>query len=560
MHQFTSFLEPQHPQHLVGYKSFEQKFADILIHYRNNTLSERIVNSIVISGPAGIGKSSLLTFLGEFANKTMIKFIPIEVGLGKKSHKLIEDIYSAISPHLSEEKKGVFTRSKIEKIPKLTSDSKIEAINTFCENLNIKKVHRAILIGLDNLDRIPDTNQSFVLEALISLIRLLKGKYLILFISTCQDQNLPAMKELLEHSIRFHIEKLDDVDARLLISKVAHGTLQTSKSMQEELVKLSNQSPFNLMFNINVVTWAENKIMTDGLGITENTIMDLAKSYIKNFSLKAFIKEIYKMSEEENRVFHFFLSSPKNAVKKETLNTAGISKEAVNSLIFKKILLKSADYYQIASNALYNNLDIGLGTGVDLSSELILLLQILEEDSMMEYNLNPRVLERLEQASYSTERLDDRSIPDRGKKLFGVVFNKSKYFEAYRLAILTGNFLRMAQDVEGSGLFFENTAQFFYDVNKIDYSISLYQKSFEIFNSLQNKSKCREVAQKGALMYLEQAGNNQKLKYQELARVSYFHAIQLFIKAEDYNSASDTLKKVIKTYGDPIFNIFTGYA
>ncbi|MHA1214066.1 MAG: hypothetical protein ACTSR2_02700 [Candidatus Hodarchaeales archaeon] len=547
MRQFDSFLKPAEPHLVVGRRIYEKRFEEILSDYKNNNYKER-KNFILISGPPGIGKSSLLAVIGEITQSEMLKYYPVEVSMGKGSRNLLNDIYMSISPNLTEEKKGFLKKPKEVKVKALSPKSVTQVVNSFIANLKVRPLKSPVVVGLDCLDRLIESTQNFVIKALVELANGLRGKFPILFVATCQEYNVSELEDVTKIASHLILDRLDFSDAKLLISKIAKGKLKTSSIMREELVKLSDRTPFNVVFIVNVVEWSEEKIKNEGLTESESTIMEIAEPFIKNFAVRAFVKEIFGLTEEEEKALQIFIGSTKNAVMQDSLESARISKTVLEKLEEKDLIIKMSDYYQIKSYALYSALSSGLGMGVDLKAEVGLLLQILEGDSLLGYDLNPKVLERLEQVSYSTESLEDQSISNRSKSLYLSTFEKEKYYDAYRLALLAGNFLRMARDIEGCGLFFEECAQNFYEYDKIPYAISLYKKGLEAFNLAKNERKKKDLSQRAAMIYLQMGERYSKQKYQELARAAYYHAYQLNSKADDLNSASEVLNKAIATY------------
>ncbi|MFX0126332.1 MAG: hypothetical protein ACFFAE_22110, partial [Candidatus Hodarchaeota archaeon] len=298
----------------------------------------------------------------------------------------------------------------------------------------------------------------------------------------------------------------------------------------------------------DVVRWVEDKIKQEGLDESERTIKEMTQPFIRTFALRAFLQEIYKIDEEENKVLQLMLGSPRNAIPQETFESAKIPKNTRDSLETKGLIIKFGDFYQFGSYATFSSLGSGLSV-IDLKAESGLLLQVLEADMMMGFELNPKVLERLEQASYSTEqKLEDKAIPNRIKSLYQSAFETQKFFEAYRLAILTGNFLRMAKDVEGSGVFFEESAREFYNQEKLPYTTALYRKALEAYRLVKNERKRKDISQRAAMIYLQIAEKYDKQQQLELARASYYHAFKLFEGADDINSATDAVNKAIKTY------------
>ncbi|MFX1284304.1 MAG: AAA family ATPase [Promethearchaeota archaeon] len=544
---YDSFLKPCEPHLVVGRRSYEKRFETILSDFKEKKLKE---NFVLISGSPGIGKTSLLNVFAEIIRNEMMAFGQVSIGMGGKMNRnLFRDVYQVISPHLTEEKKGFLKKSREEEIKLFSPKSKMsEIIGNFSNNLTARPPKSPIVIALDPLDRILDSGQKYVIDGLVDLLKVLQSRFpQLLFIGTIQEYNLNEIKELVQISEHFVLDRLDFSDSKLLLSKIAHGKLQSSSQLRDELVKQSDRSPFNLVFIVDVVRWAEDKIEREGLDESESSIQEIAQSFIRTFALRAFLQDVYKIDEEENLVLQVMLSSPRNAIPQDTFDSARTPKEAINKLETKGLIIKLGDYYQFSSYAMFSLLGSGLSV-VDLKAEASLLLQILEADMMMGFEINPKVLERLEQASYSTERLEDKSIPNRTKSLYQSAFEARKFYEAYRLALLTGNFLRMAKDTEGSGIFFEECAQEFYNQEKTPYTVALYRKSIESYRLVKNERKRKDISQRTAMLYLQNAERYDKQKQLELARSSYYHAFKLFEGADDINSATDAANKAIKTY------------
>ena len=549
MSSYDNFMKPSEPHLVVGRRSHEKRFESILSDFKEKKLKE---NFILISGSPGIGKTSLLNVFGEIVKNEMMAFVPVQIGMGGKMNRnFFRDIYQAISPHLTEEKKGFLKRVREGDIKRYTPKSKMsEIISGFSNNLTHRPPKTPIVIALDSLDRILDSGQKYVIDGLVDLLKVLQSKFpQILFIGTCQEYNLDEIKELVQISTQFALEKLDFSDSKLLLSKIAQpGILRSSSQFREELVKQSDRSPFNLVFIVDVVRWVEDKIKQEGLDESERTIKDMTQPFIRTFALRGFLQEVYKIDEEENKALKLMLGSVRNAIPLDKFESAKIPKNVSDSLEAKGLIIKLGDYYQFQSYATFSLLGSGLSV-IDLKSEAGLLLQVLESDMMMGFEMNPKVLERLEHVSYSTEqRLEAKSIPNRTKSLYQSAFENRKFFEAYRLAILTGNFLRMAKDVEGSGVFFEESAREFYNQEKLPYTTALYRKSLEAYRLVKNERKRKDISQRAAMIYLQNAEKFHKQQQLELARSSYYHAFKLFEGADDINSATDAVSKAIQTY------------
>ncbi len=545
MSPYDSFLKPCEPHLVVGRRSHEKRFETILSNFKEEDYKD---NFILISGSPGIGKTSLLHVFSEIVKNEMMAFTFVSIGMGGKMNRdLIRDIYRAISPNLTEEKKGFLKKTKEVEIKSFTPKTKLsDIINNFTDNLKFRPPKSPVVVALDPLDRILDSGQKYVMDGLQGLIKALQGKFPLLFIGTCQEYNLDEIKGLAQLSEHFILDRLDFSDSKLLFSKIARGKLQSSGTLREELVKQSDRSPFNLVFMVDVVRWVEDRINREGLEDSERTIKEMAQPYIRTFAIRAFLQELYKMDEEENKTLQLMLGSPRNAVHQEAFDSAMISPTVLASLQSKGLISKRGEYYQFNSYALFSTL--GSGSVVDLKAEAGLLLQILETDMMMGFEINPKALERLEQASFSTEGLDDQSIPNRTKSLYQSAFETKKFYEAYRLSLLTGNFLRMAKDVEGSGVFFEEVAQEFHEQDKVPYTIALYRRALEAYRLAKNERKRKDISQRTAMIYLQNAEKFDKQNQPELARSSYYHAIKLFERADDINSATDAVNKAIQTY------------
>jgi hypothetical protein len=135
--------------------------------------------------------------------------------------------------------------------------------------------------------------------------------------------------------------------------------------------------------------------------------------------------------------------------------------------------------------------------------------------------------------------------------LYTSVLNQRKYYTAFRLALLIGNLFRIANDVYRGGQFMEECAQSFYTHNKVNYAKYLYQKALEAYHYADKRKRLRDTAQKTASIYLNEALQYIKQNQLEFARASFYHSIQLFKQADDFQSASETVDKAIQTYENP---------
>jgi hypothetical protein len=546
MSLYNSFLKPSESHLVVGRRSYEKRFEGILSSLKEGKLTENI---LVISGSPGIGKTSLLNVFEEIVRNELLAFAKLTVGMGGNMNRnLFSNLYAAIDPHLQEAKKGFLKKSKEVTIKSFKPNSKInELTSAFRNNLNERPPKTPIVISIDPLDRILDSGQKYLIDALEALFKSLQDNFPLLFIVTCQEYNLSDISGLIQLGEHFILDRLDFKDSKLFLAKISRGKLRSSSYLREEIVKQSDRTPFNLSFCSDVINWIEDRIKRDGLSESEENIKNMASPFIKNFALRAYIKEVFQITEDEDRVLQLMIGQPRNATPIEIFNSAKISKSALDGLETKGLVLQLGEFYQFVSYALFASLGSGLSV-VDLKAELGLLLQILEGDMVMGFGINPKVLERLEQASYQSEGLEDKSIPNRTKSLYQGAFERKNHLEAYRLALLTGSFLRMAKDIEGSGMFFEESAQSFYDEKKVPYTIALYRKSIEVYQYIRNERKRKDISQRLGMLYMQIAEKNEKQGHLMLARTNYYHATILFEKADDFNSASDAANKALKTY------------
>ena len=56
------------------------------------------------------------------------------------------------------------------------------------------------------------------------------------------------------------MDRLDFSDAKSLLSKIAKGKLKSNSNLIDEMVKLSDRTPFNLVYIADVIAWAEDRI------------------------------------------------------------------------------------------------------------------------------------------------------------------------------------------------------------------------------------------------------------------------------------------------------------
>ncbi|MHA2244754.1 MAG: hypothetical protein ACXADY_07265 [Candidatus Hodarchaeales archaeon] len=544
MSRYSSFLEPTIPSLIVGRQDYEERFETILSRFKDDNFKR---NLVIISGSPGIGKSSILGLYSEIIKREKLSFTQPTVQMGKLNQNLFQEIYRMISPHLEQEKKGFLQKSKEVRIRSVTSDLHSPVItNNFVLNLQARSPKVPIVIALDSIDRILDSGYKYVLDILRDLISTLRGKFPIFFIIIIQEYHTENLKDFIQMGEHIVVDRLNFEDSKLLMSKIAKGQFQTSNRLYETFIKQSDRSPFNLVFISEVIAWAKEKMKNEGFNENESTIKELAQPFIRNFALRAFIQEIFTISEEEDKAIQFMLDYSKNLFHKRSLHSS-VSKNGLEKLRKKGLIVKEGDYYQFSSYALFSSL--GLGTRViDRTVEVQLLLTVLEGDVLKKIDISPNVLERLEQIAYSTGSLEDQLILNRTKALYSNVIDQKKYYEAFRLALLTGNLFRIADDANSSGKFFEECAQSFYYRRKVNYATALYRKALEAFHIADNKGKFRDVARRAAQIYLQQAEGYINQNHLEFARTAYYHSIEFYKQSEDFNSASETAKKAIQTY------------
>lgn len=545
--KYRDFLFPAEPHLVVGRRTHEKRFESILTEFKGGNYKS---NLVIVSGSPGIGKTSLLRVFAEITESEMLPFVTIPIGMGKMTRRIFSDLYQALTPHLMEPKKKRLRKSKVEEIKHLEPRGRVtEIFQAFLSNITARPPKTPIVIGLDPIDRIIDSGQAYIIEGLTKFIVGLQGMPL-LFVITCQEHNTGEIRDLIKFGAHFLLDRLDFSDAKLLLSKLAKGRLQGSSQLRNDMVRQSDRSPFNLAFIVDVISMVEDDIEQDGLENDESTIRERADPYVKHFALKRFINEIYEVSEEDWKTLKIMLGASRNAVSREIFDSARVDKQNLEPLIAKGLVTELGDYFQFTSYTLFSTLGSGL-SAVDIKAEAGLLLQILETDMSLGFEINSKLLERLEKVSFSTEHLEDLSIPNRTFSLYTSAMELEKYFSAYRLALLTGSFFRMARDVEGAGRFFEECAQGFHDQDKEPYAIALYQKSLESYQAANNERKRKDIAQRTAMLYLQQGNRRTKDLDLELARTAYYQAIKRFKLADDYHSAMEAARKAIQTYERP---------
>jgi len=551
MNPYSSFLNPSELSLIIGRQEYEKRFETILSQFKTDNFKQ---NLVIISGSPGIGKSSLLDLYCEIVKREMIAYIQPTIKMGKMNRPFFRELYQAISPYLEQEKKTFLQKSRELQVKSVTSNlNSSEVVNNFINNLNVRPPKIPIAVALDPVDRILDSN-IFILDILRDLIRSLRGKFPLIFILTVQNYNTSLMKEIIQMGEHIVVESLSLADSKLLLSKLFQGPFQISEQLLEDFIKQSDRSPFNLLFISEVLAWVTEKIKIEGFSGKESTLYELAQPFVKNFALRAFIQEIFSISEEEDKTIQIMLNSPANAVYIESFGKE-ISRNSLEKLQKKGLVIKQGNYYQFSSYALHYSLGLGPRV-VDKTTEIELLLNILENEIITEVEINTKILERLEQIVYSTVYLETLSIPNRVKALHNSVLDQRKYYTAFRLALLIGNLFRIAKDVYRGGQFLEECAQNFYSHNKVNYATSLYQKALEAYHYADKRKEFRNIAQKTASIYLKQAEQYINQNQLEFARASFYHSIQLFKQADDFHSASDTVNKAIQTYEKPIHKKF----
>ncbi|MFX0183128.1 MAG: ATP-binding protein [Candidatus Hodarchaeota archaeon] len=552
MSYYNSFLKHAKSSLIVGRQDSVKHFETILSRFKSGNFKR---NLVIVSGSPGIGKSTLLNLYGDIVKREGMSYIQPTIQMGKLSRNLFREIYRAMSSHLEKEKKGFLQRSKEVQIKSVSSKSAtLNVMNDFVHNLQVNPPKVPIIIALDTVDRILDSGQNYIIEGLLDLISTLRGKFQIFFIITIQNYHTSEMKEFIQMGEHIVLDCLSHTESKLLLSNMVRGHIQTSNQLYEDFIKQSDRSPFNVVFISEVINWANDKIRIEGFTENEETIRELAQPFIRNLAIRAFIQETFNISKEEDDIIQIMLDSSKNAVHKHALPST-ISRNDLENLLKKGLIIKQGDYYQFSSYTLFTSL--GLGTRVvDQPASVELMLSVLEEDIRKNIGLNLTILERLDQICYSKTGLKDPSIPNRAEVLYNSVLDQDDYYGAFNLALLTGNLLRMTKGAENSGKFFETSAQSFYYRGKFDYSTALYRKAIEAFHIADNKNKFKAVSKKIATLYLQHADGHIITNNLEFARSAYYHSIQFFKQAEDYASASETAKKAAQTYEKSIHSGF----
>jgi tetratricopeptide (TPR) repeat protein len=544
MRLYRSFLEPAIPPLVVGREKYVKRFETILTRFKAGDLKQNLIN---ISGLVGIGKTSLLNLYSEILKREEIVFTQPAINIGNLNQNLFREIYRVLSPHLKEEKKGRLQKSKEVQIRSVTSKSASSRVSTdFIHNLRIRKPKGPIVIILDSIDRILDSEQKFILNILKDLINTLCGKYSLLFIIIIQEHHALELENLIQMGEHIVVEHLSLEDSKKLLISRNNGHIRLSNQFYEDFVKQSELSPFNLVFISEVIAWANEKIKNDSLLENEITIKELTQPFIRNFSLRAFIQEAFNLSEEEDKAIQFMLSFQRKTIHKESL-PPDISGQSLKKLVKKGLIVRQENYFQFSSYALHSYL--GLGTRVfDRKLEIEILFKVLEKDVIAGVEINPNVLERLEQIVYSSDIGENLPMLSQIKTLYDHIIDQNRYFEGYQFALIAGILYRVSNALESGGDFFEECAQSFYFRKKITYALKFYRKALEAFQSVNNKKKLKNVAERAAKVYLEQAEEYLSQNLLEFARMAFYHSIQLFKIAENFSMARKIANKAIQTY------------
>ncbi|MFX0210072.1 MAG: ATP-binding protein, partial [Candidatus Hodarchaeota archaeon] len=147
------FLQISRPDQFVGYRKAQTEFRSLLTRFKSNKLEK---NGILIVGPPGFGKSSLLEVFRNIAITERIKCIQLQPKLGVQGGDIFKEIFERLRPHLEEKKKGLFRKgSKEVKIPSVRANEMPDsAINAIFENLTESPVSEPVVFFIDSLDRI----------------------------------------------------------------------------------------------------------------------------------------------------------------------------------------------------------------------------------------------------------------------------------------------------------------------------------------------------------------------------------------------------------------------
>ncbi len=549
--EFDRFLHPANPKDFLGHRKLLEDSKALLSQFHNGKTT---VNLMIVTGDAGVGKSSFLNLLQETAQTLRLKTEVLEPQLGESNKDLIQKFYSLVEKYSTRVKK-LFGGPKPKVIPEFDPDTPPKVVlDPLYHNLKIRKyTEDRVLVFMDNINRLIDTEYEDLFLTFLEIAKhLAENKYPFFIIMALSSEHYETYKEKLVDFPRFTVERFDFAEAEVFLRKMGPDIMRDAQ-YRKECVKYSDRTAFNLMFICDVNRWVLKKF--EEKGQTQPSLDEIkseAFKYIRQYDLEGYLREIYQLEEDEINILQTILHRQKNYITFEALRSNNpdalkhLKRLEELGLVFVD---RVSSMVQIKSYGLYEKM--GGEKGVDVFSESILLLQVIEQELISGSRPSRKILDRLYRASLSATA--DPNLEQLGLKsqeVFKNAFERNFYYEAYKIAIIGGNFYISAQNFESAGIILEDAATKFHEIGKTYYSTELLQQAMVAYQKAGSEWKYKSAARECAILFQDMAEEivRKNAKMTAIARSYYFQAARLFYLAGEKDRVEEVGKRAVQTY------------
>ncbi|MFX1513864.1 MAG: ATP-binding protein, partial [Promethearchaeota archaeon] len=503
------FLQPSRPDQFVGYRKTQTEFRSLLSKFKGNNLEK---NGILIIGPPGFGKSSLLEVFRNIAKTERLACIQLQPKMGAKGGNIFIEIYKSLESRFEDKKKGRFRKGPKEaSIPSVkANESPIVAINTIVENLAQRPLKEHVVFFIDSLDRLMFSGYENIIQGLAQLAeRMGKERISALFVMTMLQGTYDALQNELPQFERFSLDRLDMTTAEQLLKRVG-GDDMRNREFRRELLRICDKSPFALTFAADLTLntradIARERMETQGETAVEIEVSEIAERIypiLETQNITQYITQKLELTEDEIKVLSVLSNQVINLISLPDLQKSAslTNQRASESLATKKLLIIEEGFAQVSSNALFERLSIRTEADPWLQSELYITL--INEELNSGFKPRRMLLNRLEKA-VSVGQTGERQAKPLGSKaqeIFKTAFNRGLYFDAYRIALVGSRLFQKSGDRETAGEFLEDTARSFVDAEKPYYAKQLLEKAL---TTHVQEYKIRRCARDAADIFLD---------------------------------------------------------
>ena len=261
--EFGQFLSPCDPREIVGVRTDLSDYRLLLRGLRDRKLT---VHGATVVGPPGFGRSSLINAFRQVSIDEHVTPIALESMAGTRGSNVIQDLYVKLQPHLEERKKRRFARGsdQLPAIPALdpTKNPK-PSVDAFISELKSQPLSTPVAVYLDDVDRFITGDLGVAIQALVSIMKETPKEGIpLLLVLGLSEKNWKLMEDLLVAARRFSLDRLEFSDAELLLRNVG-GELMRNSELRKEIVRISDRSPFQLMFAVEVTQALYDEMKTE---------------------------------------------------------------------------------------------------------------------------------------------------------------------------------------------------------------------------------------------------------------------------------------------------------